>query len=102
LRQLTRFGIIDTVQSGELLVDYDFLKKLEGVLRVADLKNISAFSTDIHDAGNQRLSRAMGYIDDDRKSATDQFMQEYLKVTRKVREHFTNLLGDIEGLGTRG
>ena len=97
LRQLARFGIIDNVQSGELLDAYDFLKKLEGVLRVADLKNISAFSSNIHDAGNQRLNRAMGYIDDDRKSATDKFMQEYLEITRKVRGHFTALVGNLSG-----
>ena len=102
LRQLHQAGFIDDRQSREMLSAYDFLKRLESVLRVADLKNISAFSTDIQDSANQRLSRAMGYLDADRMTATERFMQEYLNVTRKVREHFTTVVGDIEGLGARG
>jgi glutamate-ammonia-ligase adenylyltransferase len=102
LRELNKAGFIDDHRSGELLVAYDFLKRLECVLRVADLKNVSAFSTDPQDNANQRLSRAMGYLDADRKTATERFMQEYLQVTRRVRVHFTALVGNIEERGTGG
>lgn len=99
LRELHRAGIITTVQSQELLDGYDFLKRLEGVLRVADLKNVSAFPINLQDGGNQRLSRAMGCLDADRKVASEKFMQEYLHITRTVRGHFTDLVGDVEGPG---
>ncbi|MGH8119420.1 MAG: hypothetical protein ACRESK_02270 [Gammaproteobacteria bacterium] len=97
LRELYNAGIINTIQSGELLDAYDFLKRLEGALRVADLKNISAFSAHSGDAGNQRLARAMGFIDADRTGATRKFIQEYEAITRKVRGHFTELVGKLEG-----
>ena len=90
-------GIIDTSQSGELLAAYDFLKKLEGVIRVADLKNTGTFSSDARDDNNHRLGRALGFIDNNRELATEMFMQEYLETTRMVRGHFTALVGELAG-----
>jgi len=101
LRELHKAGFIDATRSGELLAAYDFLKRLEGVLRVADLKNISAFPANIQDGGTQRLGRAMGYLATDRMAATGKFIQEYLRVTRNVRGHFTELVGDLEDTVSR-
>ena len=95
LRQLAGSGIIGTGQSEELLAAYDFLKKLEGILRVADLKNTGTFSSDARDDNNHRLGRATGFIDSNRELAMELFMQEYLKITRRVRGHFTALVGEL-------
>ena len=71
-------------------------------MRVADLKNVSAFSSNIQDHSNQRLARALGYLDDDIKRATERFLHEYVQVTRTVRGHFTALVGELENQGLGG
>ena len=93
LRQLVSAGIINKKSCEDLLAAYDFLKKIEGSLRLMDLKNISAFPQDV--SGVHVLARAMGYIDADHDNAALNFLNKYLEITGNVRQHFINILGEI-------
>lgn len=97
LQRLAETGIITGAAARELLAAYDFLKRLEGVLRVADLKNISAFPVDAGDRGNQRLACAMGFTDSNRTTAVGKFLSHYQDITSTVRRHFIALVGEPEG-----
>ena len=94
LRQLKKLNIINNRQKCELLNAYDYLKKIESVLRVMDLKNISTFPQDpqkIH-----VLSRAMGHADVNMDVAAGEFLNVYQLITRQVRNHFNDIVGFMD------
>ena len=91
LNLLGKSGFVDTKAVKDLTGAYDFLKKIEGILRIADLKNISSFSRNPED--NIRLSRAMGYLNESQLQAAEQFLENYQDVTGMVRGHFDNIVG---------
>ena len=94
LRQLEQSDILNNKQKSELLDAYDYLKKIESSLRVMDLKSISAFPQDpfkVH-----ALSRAMGYINEDKDAAAGEFINAYQLITQQVRNHFNDLVGFID------
>ena len=91
LRKLADTGIISDSQSTDLMTAYDFLKRIEGSLRIMDLKNISAFSREPEDI--QPLARAMDYTDYNQAGKTSEFLADYEKITGQVRSHFNNLVG---------
>lgn len=97
LRQLGNKSLLTGDQVGLLLQSYDFLKRVEGVLRVADLKSVSAFSQDPEQI--QTLARAMGYARDAGSADAEGFIDEYLTVTGKVRNCFTDVVGEYPGSG---
>jgi len=93
LGQLELKGILDSGICKDLRDAYDFLKKLEGRLRVFDMKAISSFSKDVNNI--HRLSRAMGFLGEDRNHAVQAFSDTFIEVTRRVRKHFVTILGEI-------
>ncbi len=93
LRQLEKVGIIGEKVCNDLLSAYDFLKKIEGRLRVFDMKTISSFSQNVGDL--HVLARAVGYLETDMDFAADRFMHDYLQATQTVREYFVTTLGEI-------
>ncbi|MBI4005560.1 MAG: hypothetical protein HY356_02725 [Gammaproteobacteria bacterium] len=93
LRKLENTGIIKETLCNDLLEAYNFLKKIEGCLRLTDLKSISTFSQDVN--GVHVLARAMGYIDEDFDRAAHKFLENYQKVTQGVRRNFISILGEV-------
>jgi glutamate-ammonia-ligase adenylyltransferase len=91
LRKLADTGIISSRQGTDLLTAYDFLKRIESSLRIMDLKNVSAFSTDPEDL--HALARAMNYCNEDQSVAAAGFLAEYQRITREVRGYFNSLVG---------
>jgi glutamate-ammonia-ligase adenylyltransferase len=79
-------GFLDSVGSDELLVTYDFLKRVEMSLRLFDMKSISAFPSEPE--ANTNLARAMGFEDGEE----EQFLNHYKSVTNSVRNSFNRIL----------
>ena len=96
LRQLGNLGLLQEQQVDELLTAYDFLKKIEGVLRVMDMKSISAFSRDPADPGVLTLARAMGFDQDDNEASVVEFMEQYSDTTQRIRGHFIDNVGVLD------
>lgn len=93
LRKLADVGIISDKQSHDLLIAYDFLKRIENCLRIMDLKNVSAFSQNPEDV--HALARAMDHLDENAGMAAEKFLARYNQITQRVRNHFNNLVGEI-------
>jgi glutamate-ammonia-ligase adenylyltransferase len=74
--------------SHELLAAYDFLKQVESCIRLFDMKSISSIARQAQ--ANHPLAQALGYGND-----VDGFMDKYQSVTDGVRQHFTELLGNL-------
>lgn len=94
LDQSAALGLLDREQADELLNAYDYLKRIESVLRVMDMKSISAFPASAED--NDRLARAMGHLDAEPIAAGEQFLHEYESVTAAVRQQFITVVGEID------
>ncbi len=93
LSKLKDLGLLSQQVCYELLKAYDFLKTVEGVLRVADMKNISAFSREARDL--KVLSRAMGFRNDKSGKQAEAFLEKYRDITNNVRQHFINVVGEL-------
>ena len=91
LRELERLNLLNKKQKSELLNAYDYLKKIESVLRVMDLKSISVFPQEARNV--HVLSRAMGHFGEDMDIAAGEFINTYQLVTRQVRNHFNDIVG---------
>ena len=72
----------------ELLEAYDFLKRVEASIRLFDMKSTSSFAMQAQ--ANRPLAQALGFGED-----VDGFMDKYRAVTDGVRQHFTELVGDL-------
>lgn len=96
LRQFAKLGILDEEQTGFLLEGYNFLKKIEGVLRMRDLKSIGAFPREQTDPEIVALARAMGFCQEDSKTSATEFLAEYTRLTEQIRNCFINVIGSIE------
>ena len=94
LRKLRESKLLKDNDCQELLDGYDFLKKVEGVIRLFDMKSISAFSKKPEDISP--LARAAGFIETDPILASERFLEHYLDVTNKVRQKFTEIVGEID------
>jgi glutamate-ammonia-ligase adenylyltransferase len=91
LAQLKNLRILHDDEADALLKGYDYLKRAEGVLRVADMKNINSFPQDPAEVGV--LARAMGHYETDKVVAGEKFIEEYLKNTQQIRLYFNQLTG---------
>ena len=89
LRLLSDRHYLDLEDASFLLTAYDFLKKMEMIMRLIDLKSISAISSSHKQ--NVVLSRAMGFGEDH----TKELMREYLQITKKTREIFTRIVATL-------
>ena len=91
--ELSKLGLLDAKQSEDLIDAYDFLKRIEGRLRVYDMKSLNAFP----DApeGVINLARSMGHFDKDNIKAAKGFLDEYQNITTRVRGCFRELVGEI-------
>lgn len=74
----------------ELLQTYNYLKCIEGNLRVFDMKTIDILpqSTNV----TTRLARSMGYLQADHKQAEQEFLADYQKKTANVRQIYHEIL----------
>ena len=86
LRQMERLSLVSPQQVARLQGAYDFLKRVECVVRVYDMKNISSFRYD--SPRWPALLRAMGYCAQGRED----FLAAYRRETSAVREIFSSLL----------
>jgi len=94
LRNLSTKGLLDSSTCQELIEAYNFMKRIEGALRMFDMKSISAFSkqpSEIHS-----LARAMGYFNKDLTHSSELFLESYLDITKNVRQNFIKTLGEID------
>lgn len=94
LRQLRVSALLEDNDCQELLNAYNFLKKIEGVLRLFDMKSISAFSRNPEDIS--ALARAAGFFNKDPVLASEHFLEHYLNETSKVRQKFTEIVGELD------
>ena len=88
LEQLARHELLSADDAHELLVAYNFLKRIEAGIRLFDMKSTSTIP--IQAQANRPLAQALGYGED-----VDGFMDKYHAVTDGVRRHFTELVGDL-------
>ncbi|SMN10946.1 Glutamate-ammonia-ligase adenylyltransferase [uncultured Candidatus Thioglobus sp.] len=77
----------------ELLQVYDYLKRIEGNLRVFDMKTIDTLSQDTD--VTTRVARSMGYLQADRKQAGQEFLVDYQKQVHNVRQIYHATLNGI-------
>ena len=91
LVMLQQLNFINQVTAEELIDAYNYLKRIEGILRIADLKNISSYSKNPED--NFRLSRAMGFREESQLQGAERFIENYQEVTGSIRGHFTSIVG---------
>lgn len=94
LRQLGKLKILNEQQSNTLLESYNFLKKIEGILRIRDLKNVSAFSRNEEDPEVFALARAMGFYSGNSGDSISGFMKKYANITEQVRSCFNDMVGN--------
>jgi len=69
---------------------YDFFKRVEGRLRVFDMKPLHTFSRDPADL--QILARAMGYEGSRSRTSVVQFLEDYKATTNYVRDCFEKIV----------
>ncbi|MEE9157847.1 MAG: hypothetical protein V3U60_05620 [Gammaproteobacteria bacterium] len=69
---------------------YDFLKRVEGRIRVFDMKPLHTFSRDPGDL--HTLARAMGYKDSKSRTDVEQFTDDYKATTGYVRDCFKKIV----------
>jgi glutamate-ammonia-ligase adenylyltransferase len=86
IREIHKANYITDAQEADLLNGYNFLKKVEMTLRLFDLKSADSFPMSKDD--NLPLSRAMGYGEN-----VAAFLDNYLKITTTIRQHFSELVG---------
>ena len=91
--ELSNLGLLNVDQANDLIDAYDFLKQIEGRLRIYDMKSVSAFTKD--PAGIVNLARSMGFIDEDSIKAAKEFLDKYHNITTSVRGHFHELVGEF-------
>jgi glutamate-ammonia-ligase adenylyltransferase len=89
LKKLSEAGKINKETCEFLLNAYDYLKVIEGHLRVFDMKSISTFSNDINKI--EGLVRSMEYLDDNYQDAAESFMDDYRNTTHRVRHMFNDV-----------
>ena len=82
-------GLLDKQSTEELLSAYDFLKQAESVIRLFDMKPVSAFSVDTE--AHAAVAAAMGYAGN---KAPD-FLEKYNDVTSTVRNEFIMHVGKL-------
>jgi len=87
LNLLAARNIITKQAQASLIGSYNFLKQIEACVRLFDMKPVSTIS-DTPEA-NQAVAVAMGFQDD-----THGFMQEYFSITKSVRDHFIEIVGE--------
>ncbi|MHC8441731.1 MAG: [protein-PII] uridylyltransferase family protein [Candidatus Eutrophobiaceae bacterium] len=97
LRQACILRLLPAVACNDLLQAYDWLKRVECVLRIFDMKNDSVLP--MHGARTMAAVRAMGYGDVDPEKAHTVLMEECRAVTTSVRRHFTDIVGSTSRQG---
>lgn len=93
-RQLGKLGLLPDHRVNGLLMAYDFLKQIEAVLRVMDMKNISAFPSDPETQEVSILARATGFTATDSDDDVTGFLEKYNETTGQVRSCFIEAVGD--------
>jgi glutamate-ammonia-ligase adenylyltransferase len=94
LRQAAHLGLLAAGEADQALLDYEFLKRTEAVLRLWDMKNVSVFSS--VPGANPALARAMA----GRWSGAGSFEEAYQCVTERVRALFDARFGAPAGAGS--
>jgi len=94
LRKLNTQGLLDGSSCQELIEAYNYLKRIEGALRMFDMKSISAFSK--QPAEVYSLARAMGYFNKDMAHSSELFLENYLDIVKNVRQKFIKILGELD------
>lgn len=89
LRKLSEAGVIDNADSQFLLEAYNYLKIIEGRIRVFDMKPISSFAKNIGDGDG--LVRSMNFLNDNTQITAEQFTNEYKNTTQRVRCIFNKI-----------
>ena len=92
LRLAMENDLIEREVAGSLLAGYDFLKRLEGRLRLFDMQPVSAFSTQPEQLA--RLARGIGFSNDTHAEAGATLVEEYRRVTNEVRNAMQALLAE--------
>ncbi len=93
LGRLTVSGKLAKNKSEKLLSAYNFLKMIEGHLRIFDMKSISTFSKEVDKLNS--LVRSMGYVDEDVESSVNKFIDDYQATTQGVRQIFNDVLDHV-------
>jgi len=90
LLRLRELDLLAGAQVETLLAAYDFLKRMEGRLRVFDMKAISAIQREPQPL--IALARGMGYRADTDEQAAEKMLEDYLAITTEVRRIFDEVL----------
>lgn len=90
LTSLSAAGKLDPGKTELLLNAYDYLKTIEGHLRIFDMKSISTFSKEPDKLNG--LVRSMGYFDESLEVSANKFLHDYQAKTRAVRQIFNDVL----------
>ncbi|MDZ7736128.1 MAG: hypothetical protein U5P41_08525 [Gammaproteobacteria bacterium] len=94
LQLLHQHDLLSQGHCKQLLEGYDFLKRMEGRLRVFDMKPISTISREA--TGLVSLARAMDYRGETDEEAARILLEDYLTIADGIRQIFDEILpGEI-------
>jgi glutamate-ammonia-ligase adenylyltransferase len=91
LEAVRRRGIIDSRTHAELRDAYDFLRAIEGRLRL--IQNRSVGELPQSPVELERLARRLNYESADRDGSVAAFLADLQAVTRRTRGHFDRIVG---------
>ncbi len=91
LKLLNQQQLLSDDHNHKLNQGYDFLKRMEGRLRVFDMKPVSSIARDAESLTT--LARAMGYQDETEPEASQRLLDDYHDTTASVRRVFDEVLG---------
>jgi glutamate-ammonia-ligase adenylyltransferase len=91
LEALRRRGIIDSQTHAELRDAYDFLRAIEGRLRLIQNRSVGALPQSPVEL--ERLARRLNYESADRDGSVAAFLADLEAVTRRTRGHFDRIVG---------
>lgn len=90
LQRLHRQQLLSEMHYRKLIQGYEFLKRMEGRLRVFDMKPVSSIAREAEKL--TALARAMGYEHADALTAAQQLLSDYQDHTAALRQVFDEVL----------
>jgi glutamate-ammonia-ligase adenylyltransferase len=93
LRILKDIGLLSPAECASFIDAYKFLRKLENRLQIIQNRQLHVLPS--KSEGMELVARSLGYRRSGPKSAGDAFMEDYRRLTGRVRELFNKFFGKL-------